>query len=427
MIVECKRCGAPLDVSEGKRHTKCAYCGATSETRALRTVAPQTPGGWQPPRQWTPPSHTGFRANAPLTYHAPKAAGVIVLAAILGGIGVAVAAGAVAFVSTRKVSPAGYVTGLSGVDPARLATVTLRERREDLAKALGATGLRDNTLRVPLASREWSAVTFEWDPAHPEHVLKFHLNCDTPHAPYAAVRARLEQLLPKRWDGEHWRWEDVSLYYGPKSGVLSVNVSEEQSGSRKNPFWKQQSEAMWSIVLSAALGLPSKVDAGAVRAYLGGGYPITELSKVDFNADVDGSGAAVARVFPGAEGEKRIDLDYTVALNHPWLEQAELSWGNAKGAKLKTVELRKSGGKGLEHQDEIAKCVEGGFGAKPKVNESDYLAKNRDYTFRLKEGGEIRVYGHLVKIELRDYPFAGPMPKATFDKAMAVLDACGRK
>lgn len=428
MILECSRCGAPLNVTEGKRLIKCAYCGASSEARSLRTVAPETPRGWRPPREWMPPPNAPQASRAPLRYRSPATTGVPLAIALIGLV--AVVGGVIALRGMPK-GPLGNalpggVSSVSGLDPARLATVTLRERREDLSKALGGEA-RDNSLRVPLASKDWTAITFEWDPAHPEHVLKFYLNCDSPHPAYAGVRQKLERALPRRWNGDSWRWEGVSLYYAQKSGVLSVNVEPEQERSRKNPYWKQQSEAMWSAVRAAALGLPSPLDQAAVRHYLGGGYPITEIGKVDFEADVDASAAAVARVFPGAEGEKRIGLDYTVALDHPWLEQAELSWSNNKGAKLKGVDLRKSSGKPLDHQEELAKCVESGFGVRPKVNESDYLEKKRDYSFVPKEGGHIRVYQHMVAINMREYPFAPPMPKATFEKALAVLDACGRK
>lgn len=428
MIVECSRCGAPLNVNEAKPLTKCAYCGASSQTRSLKTVSPATPPGWRPPRQWTPPPHVPQPTGAPLPYRSPQTSGcpaVIAVIALLIAGGVAIGI----YGSARKTSGGAGFSGpaaLSGLNPARLATVTLRERQDELAKALGGDK-RDNTLRVPLASKDWSAVTFEWDPAHPEHVLKFYLNCDSPHPAYAAVREKLDRALPKRWNGDSWQWEGTSLFYAQSSGVLSVNVNPEQDGSRKNPYWKQQSEALWSIVRSSALGLASPVDPAVVRSYLGGGYPITDISKVDYDADVDASAAVMAKVFPGAVGEKRISLDYTVALNHPWLEQAELSWSNEKGAKLKGVDLRRSMGKPLEHQEAIAKCVEAGFGVKPKVNESDYLEKKRDYSFVLKEGGHIRVYEHMVTLDMREYPFAPPMPKAAFDKALAVLDACGRK
>ncbi|MFW5920756.1 MAG: hypothetical protein ACOCUS_02860 [Polyangiales bacterium] len=69
MLVECNNCGAPLDVADNARVTKCAYCGRSNQVRSLRTVAQQRPEGWQPPPQWTPPQHFP-QQSVPLQYHA---------------------------------------------------------------------------------------------------------------------------------------------------------------------------------------------------------------------------------------------------------------------------------------------------------------------------------------------------------------------
>jgi DNA-directed RNA polymerase subunit RPC12/RpoP len=46
MLLACNNCGAPLDIKEGERTSKCRYCKATSRTDALKTVAPTTPPDW---------------------------------------------------------------------------------------------------------------------------------------------------------------------------------------------------------------------------------------------------------------------------------------------------------------------------------------------------------------------------------------------
>lgn len=66
MLVECKQCGAPLDVSATASIVQCSYCGAQNRVRSMRTLAEQAPAGWVPPAQWTPP-----QARAPLPYRAP--------------------------------------------------------------------------------------------------------------------------------------------------------------------------------------------------------------------------------------------------------------------------------------------------------------------------------------------------------------------
>ncbi|WP_438011055.1 hypothetical protein WME89_21740 [Sorangium sp. So ce321] len=427
MLLECRHCGAPLDVRDGERTARCRYCGTTSAAGSLRTVAPRTPPDWRPPARWTPPVHVPADSRVTLRYHRTRS---LILVLILLGAALPVAIGAVmtATASTGRratglVGPGGRALGPGGLAPEKLAAVTMRERAQDLAKLPGAT-LNGAIVRVPLSGPAWSAISFEWDPAHPDHVRQFYLSCPSAHPAYGEVRSRLEKLLPKRWNGEHFHWSGASLNFGPTSGVLHVSVdAPSERGAQGNPHWKEQVEAMWSVVQSAALGLPVQANAAAVRDHLGGGYPLTALAKVDVEADVDASAAAVKKVFPGAFPVKRGRLAYSVPLAHPWLGEAEFNWENARGARLSTVYIGPLG-KGMiaEHQDQISACVGAGFGIKPRVNESDYLAKDRDYTYVPAGGGQIRIYRHLVTIELRD----PPMPKASWEKALAILDACGR-
>lgn len=93
MIIECGNCGAPLDVKEKARSVKCSYCGTPNQVRSGRTVAFQTPPGWRPPTQWTPPPHVAADSSQVLTYHAAKGAGsaaliisAVISIAVLGGI-----------------------------------------------------------------------------------------------------------------------------------------------------------------------------------------------------------------------------------------------------------------------------------------------------------------------------------------------------
>lgn len=67
MLVECKNCGAPLDVNGVERFIRCSYCDKVNRVRTMRTMAFQTPPQWQPPQTWQPPPQFGpFR---PYQYH----------------------------------------------------------------------------------------------------------------------------------------------------------------------------------------------------------------------------------------------------------------------------------------------------------------------------------------------------------------------
>jgi len=90
VLIECANCGAPLDVPQGRRRTKCGYCGAPQQVGGSRTLAMERPPGWQPPRQWTPPAHFPER-SVPLQFDASaatqaagNAARKVVLVSVIG-------------------------------------------------------------------------------------------------------------------------------------------------------------------------------------------------------------------------------------------------------------------------------------------------------------------------------------------------------
>lgn len=122
MIVECQKCGAPLSAVEGQRLVQCAYCGATSQVRSMRTTAQQTPPGWQPPAMWQPPPQA-FQAPMPAQPYVYRPAPVparsgAAAAVIVAVVAVMVVSGAVGAI----VLGGGTSFGLR-VDPDAPATV----------------------------------------------------------------------------------------------------------------------------------------------------------------------------------------------------------------------------------------------------------------------------------------------------------------
>jgi len=94
MIIECGHCGAPLDVKAEARVTKCAYCGMSNQVNTQRTIAFETPQGWQPPPKWVPPQQFSANSQRELTYRAARSGGLIfaiVMVAVVGVIGAVVA------------------------------------------------------------------------------------------------------------------------------------------------------------------------------------------------------------------------------------------------------------------------------------------------------------------------------------------------
>jgi hypothetical protein len=83
MIIECGHCGAPLDVRETHRVTKCNYCGIANQVKSTRTIAFETPQGWRPPTTWTPPQHAAANSGTVLAYRAVKTGVAAVLTVTL--------------------------------------------------------------------------------------------------------------------------------------------------------------------------------------------------------------------------------------------------------------------------------------------------------------------------------------------------------
>lgn len=53
MIVECKQCGAPLEVTPDAFDVRCVYCRAVNRVRRMRTLHFERPPGWKAPETWT--------------------------------------------------------------------------------------------------------------------------------------------------------------------------------------------------------------------------------------------------------------------------------------------------------------------------------------------------------------------------------------
>jgi hypothetical protein len=92
MLLECESCGAPLDVAENTTVVRCHYCGRSETVERFRKVAPQTPAGFVPPAQWTPPE-TASVPSRPLRYRPRRGRGgsviftSLAMACIIGFVG----------------------------------------------------------------------------------------------------------------------------------------------------------------------------------------------------------------------------------------------------------------------------------------------------------------------------------------------------
>lgn len=435
MIVECGHCGAPLDVKEGRRYTKCTYCKKTSEARQLRTIEPQTPPGWRPPPVWTPPQHVPANSHVPLRFNptpvvAPLVVAGIILSLGFGGAMIAVLRASNPSSLTKKSpgSPA-WPGGPKRIDPKVLEKVSMKSTPEKLQDITGVAMDAQHSMRVPLAHPHWEAVTFRWDPDHLDHVKDFYLNGVT-DSPMPEVRKTLKSLVGRRWDKDGFQWEGCGLNVGAKGDHIGTHVTIDTHGKEdaENPYWRQQAETMWKLTRHAALDVGEPPKKSELRDYLGGGYSLGDLAKLDIDADIDKADAAIKKVFPGGVRNLFIDLDYKVSLEHPWYGDMEIGWKNKKGAKVADVSIRPPVGTNGKwpNMSGIEACVEREFGKPQRVNEGSHLAGDRDVTWNPPAGGEVRVYSHMLVITLRDSPFSKPMPKDVWLRVVGALDKCGK-
>jgi hypothetical protein len=330
----------------------------------------------------------------------------------------------------RGPGSAAYPGGPNRVDPSVFAKVSMKSTPEKLQEVTGVAMNAQHSMRVPLAHPNWEAITFRWDPDHLDHVKDFYLN-GVSNNPTIEPRKALKMLIGRRFDKDGFQWEGAGLNADAKGDYLGSHLTIDMHGQEasENPFWRQQSETMWKLVRHAALGVGEPPKKSELRDYLGYGYPLGDLAKVDLDSDIDNADAAIKAVFPGGVRRLMIDLDYKVAIDHPLYGDMDLGWKNKKGAKLADVSIRPPTGTNNKwpNQSALEACVEGALGKPTRVSEGSHLAGSRDTTWRPAAGGEVRVYDHLLVITLRDSPFSKPMTKDVWLKVVSALEACGKK
>src|SRR6187399_544348 len=84
MLIECSRCGAPLDVPDRATIVRCNYCLSSHRVQETRTLAASTPNDWRAPATWTP-REAGSIPSEPLPYQSPHPS-----ASSARGVGIAV-------------------------------------------------------------------------------------------------------------------------------------------------------------------------------------------------------------------------------------------------------------------------------------------------------------------------------------------------
>lgn len=433
MVFRCTNCGATIagPAAPGMPHT-CNYCGALQPQVPAAPQNPYAPGPspYGAPAQpygAPPPPLPGFPAPVVQGPRTGLIAMFVVLPVLLAVVGMVAAA-----VSARSASRALTVPGAkAGMPLATLTTLSLAQTPDAMTKITGqlapvpASG--DIDMKVNLVGGPYARMNLMWDRTDTSHVKMVYLYADTPPTDYAAVRAKLVTVLGRRFD------KDGNLIF--QGGFVSYNLDtartmgEPSIGPQKNAHWKQQVDAGWDVLRSVVLGLAVTVTAADKRDWLGGGYPLTAIGAIDPTVDVDHSSAMMQAAFPAVASEVMIGMRHTVAVDHPWYGDAELAWPNEKGGILEEVMLRPppDASNAFANQADIEACVQSIVGGKAVRSDEDHLKGTHNTTWKPGDGGEVRVYGHMVDVTLVSHFAPKKMSRAEFTRVMNGLDACGRK
>jgi hypothetical protein len=375
-----------------------------------------------PPSQWQPQS----------PFPTPRAPGAVVaIPFVVFGVIFALGIAGFVFTSQRAASKGGASVTGSGMPISQLATLSMKQTPESMAKITGVQvtheAIGDLEMRVPLSGGEWDSMNVTWDPADPTHAKEVYLYTSATPKDDAAIRQRLLKLLGRRVDKNgNFYWQNTSVSY---SGTNARAESSPAVGSTKNPHWKDAMDAAWDALRSSVLNMNVPVTDAELRDWLGRGYSLQSIGAIDPTIDVDHAQATVGPQFPGASSEVSIGLRFTMAVDHPWYGEAELTWANAKGGTLEEAMLRPppQNENKFTSQADVEACVQAAYGKPYRVYEGDHLKGDHSTEWHPPEGGEVRVYEHMVDVTLSSPFTPKKMTRAGWTHAMSTLDACGKR
>lgn len=431
MLIECTRCGAPLDVATGAKIARCNYCKSSHYVHATRTLAAQTPSDWRPPTTWTPPQH-GPHPAQPLRYHRTN---TVVLVLVAVGTVFAVGLAAVGFFVARAAGTAGSsrtpfpvvestpsTPGGTTVPAAQLALAELEQTQVAFHKQFPSAELSGEKARVVLSGSAFESASLTWNPER-DRIIRVDLLASKGAVDVGAVGRALEQQLRRQYvpgrQALGARYPDSSLTIDPESGQF-IFQSEPADGQRTD--WQARGQALWTLMRNVALGAQLPLDASAARLLTG--HTLGEVaSRIDTNVVVDSAEKHVAAALPGSVARQGTDLELSVYLDHPWFGSLSLRWDNEKHGRLRTLQLWKPARRDdLVDRDAIAACLEPVLG-KAKVTVTDHLKQERLFQWNLQthytDGGNIT----SNNVWLRLPPDATAAPR--FKAILTTLDGCG--
>lgn len=140
------------------------------------------------------------------------------------------------------------------------------------------------------------------------------------------LRARLDSVLHGGVDPNgQWRVNGILFELDPDGGLIFQ--IDPKPNQKDNPRFVRQSQIALRVLAFAAFGEPLGVGDQEMRDTFGFGYPVRDLAKIDPATVVENAESATHAVFPGAAFEdQRLGMVATIALDHPVVSFARMSW-----------------------------------------------------------------------------------------------------
>lgn len=419
MLIECSRCGAPLDVPQNAKIVRCNYCKSSHNVQQTRTIAAHTPQGWQPPQTWMPPQQAPHPSR-PLNYHKASSSVPLVLAVV--GVAVAMAMGLVMYlVAGRAASlPTG---GLGRVAPAALAKAELSQSPATFIETYGGEQLDSPQVRLYLSGGPFELAIVGWNDERSFITSVTLVSIDKGTDTGAIVKALKEYL------GPHFETEQSysgAIYPGGAMLQLSADGSTFQFRSPPKDDartdWQARARALWTVVANVGLGGSRQQGPGERELLMG--HPLSALAKIDPTVVVDQAEAHVRSVFPDVVAEQSSDLELQVLSDHPWFGSVTLEWENKAGAHLKELRLwNPANSRTLTDPAGIARCLTPILGP-PEERVTDHLKQTKSYQWKgtsyWEDGANMGT--NNISFHMPQTPEA----KQRLESIVTGLDRCGR-
>jgi len=411
-VLSCPGCGAPLGAPRGGGQVCCPNCGRTANVR--RPVP-------APPR----PAPVARDSAVPAFVWIGLAAVFLVVLTALG-----VAVFAVYRMPARRSAPA-PAPAPPGAKPepaisvAQLDQLAMnRTQPQVIAWAGRATDWHsDSRIQVKLEDSRFEWLALSWPDPNANHIeaVTFMARAPIPAGDpmLQAAGTVFGRRFGKEPSGSGYTYDSNRAHFSIRGRLLEIRASASDGCN-----WQRRIDALWQVARAIVIGRPVTLDADSRRDWLGTGYPIQTLASIDPRVDVDGSRAHMLKLFPGASWSARAtELTFTVPLTHPWFDEAQVAWTNAKRGRLSSASLDPPSRQNtFSNQIEIRDCLAKRLG-RPEDRETDHLAGEHSY-FWGKHWPRACVHVHKTSVWLRLRDSSG-VGSTSVAGVMGALAACG--